>query len=370
MDQEARLVHDIYAAALDERPWQDVVDQSVKLFDATGAFMFTVFVPEEQSGCAVFRGLPDDDVVQFLKEAAEVDVWYHTLVRRYRSLPTGFTYRTSDLISEGDLRRTRFFADYLHPSGIGQCLGTVVGDGSSEDSPLTPFSLFRPFGAAPFTKADESRLKRLQSHLTRAMAVRQRLQTAGLGMAALAMERVSVAVVVLSRDRRVLLANPAAEDVFSRSPHTFVRNGFLCASEPVQTAAIAKALEACGSYQFDSKFSLSIRLGGPPGGGVVIRLVPPPAATPKGSRAAAIGFIAVEGRPAHDLQTVMTTLYKLSPAEAALVKALSEGLTPEAFGDQRGVALSTVKTQLQSVFSKTGTRRQSDLMRLAYSIAQ
>jgi len=60
----------------------------------------------------------------------------------------------------------------------------------------------------------------------------------------------------------------------------------------------------------------------------------------------------------------MTTLCKLTPAEAALVKALSEGLTPEAFGDQRGVGLATVKRHLQSVFSKTGTRRQSARARL------
>ncbi|MBE2242544.1 MAG: response regulator transcription factor [Burkholderiaceae bacterium] len=66
----------------------------------------------------------------------------------------------------------------------------------------------------------------------------------------------------------------------------------------------------------------------------------------------------------------MAALYRLTPGEAALVKALTNGTTMEAFAEARQVSLATVKTQLQSTFAKTNTRRQSDLMRLAYSIAR
>jgi len=37
VDHESQLVRDMYAAALNERPWQDVVDQVVKLFHAPDA---------------------------------------------------------------------------------------------------------------------------------------------------------------------------------------------------------------------------------------------------------------------------------------------------------------------------------------------
>jgi len=45
VDQEAQLVHDIYAAALEERSWQDVLQDTVRLFHASSAQMFTTFVP-------------------------------------------------------------------------------------------------------------------------------------------------------------------------------------------------------------------------------------------------------------------------------------------------------------------------------------
>ena len=75
------------------------------------------------------------------------------------------------------------------------------------------------------------------------------------------------------------------------------------------------------------------------------------------------------GQTALDVQAVVAMLYKLTPAETALVLALSNGATPEHFAEQRSISLATVKTQLQAVFAKTGTRRQSDLMRLVFSIA-
>ena len=66
---------------------------------------------------------------------------------------------------------------------------------------------------------------------------------------------------------------------------------------------------------------------------------------------------------------MMGALYRLTGAEVALVKHLCSGASIEDFAERRLVRLATVKTQLQSVFGKTGTRRQSDLMRLAFSIA-
>lgn len=54
----------------------------------------------------------------------------------------------------------------------------------------------------------------------------------------------------------------------------------------------------------------------------------------------------------------------------ALVLSLSEGLTPEAHSEARGVSMNTIRTHLKSVFHKMQVRRQADLMRLVYSIVR
>ena len=336
-------------------------------------FLFTPFVPESDGGLSVFHGFPEHEAKKFLGEVAAVDVWYLELLRRHGSLRTGLLWQSDALLPEATLRRTRFFNDHLAPCGIGRCLDAIVGDGRAGELPLAPLCFYRPLGSEPFSPVDERRLSALRPHVSRAMAVRQRLHAAAQGHAALAVERISTAVAVLARDRRILLANPAAEALFATPGQArLARGGRLCAGEPAQLAALERALAACAACKFDAddRLSLSVRLAGPPGSGVVARLVPPPRSMPQQGRAAAIAFIAREGHSALDLQGMMAALYRLTPSEAALVKALAEGMTKEAFADRRQVSPATVKTQLQQVFVKTGTRRQSELVRLVHSIAR
>ena len=62
-------------------------------------------------------------------------------------------------------------------------------------------------------------------------------------------------------------------------------------------------------------------------------------------------------------------LFDLSPAEARLAQLLADGLSMEEAALQLGVSRNTVRSQLQSVFAKTGTNRQGDLVRLLLSSA-
>ncbi len=48
-----------------------------------------------------------------------------------------------------------------------------------------------------------------------------------------------------------------------------------------------------------------------------------------------------------------------------LLLALAQGATLQEFADQRGVELSTLRSQLKNLFAKTGKTRQSELIRLA-----
>ena len=57
----------------------------------------------------------------------------------------------------------------------------------------------------------------------------------------------------------------------------------------------------------------------------------------------------------------------LTGAEERLLNALVAGERLRAYADRTGVSLATVKTHLQSLFDKTGERRQTDLVRRALS---
>jgi len=54
--------------------------------------------------------------------------------------------------------------------------------------------------------------------------------------------------------------------------------------------------------------------------------------------------------------------FKLTPAEAALAKALKSGMSLSEAAEARGVSRNTARTHLARLLAKTGSRRQSELV--------
>jgi pimeloyl-ACP methyl ester carboxylesterase/DNA-binding CsgD family transcriptional regulator len=63
----------------------------------------------------------------------------------------------------------------------------------------------------------------------------------------------------------------------------------------------------------------------------------------------------------------LISYYALTPAEARLTQKLVSGLTLDTYATEQGISLSTVKTQLKAVFSKTGVNRQAELIAALYT---
>ena len=67
---------------------------------------------------------------------------------------------------------------------------------------------------------------------------------------------------------------------------------------------------------------------------------------------------------------VIQELFGLTPAEADVGVLLSEGANAESIATMRGVATSTVRSQLRTLFLKTGTQRQGELVRRLLTLPQ
>jgi len=63
-------------------------------------------------------------------------------------------------------------------------------------------------------------------------------------------------------------------------------------------------------------------------------------------------------------EQTLRELFGLTPAEARLARAIFEGLSPGEAAASFGVSPHTVRVQLGHIFAKTGTNRQSELVRL------
>lgn len=82
---------------------------------------------------------------------------------------------------------------------------------------------------------------------------------------------------------------------------------------------------------------------------------------------AAVTFYHPRSAPAVDEQ-VLATAFDLSPAECRIVHLLVDGFTPKEIAARVSVQYDTVRKQLQSIYLKTATRRQPDLLRLLMNL--
>jgi DNA-binding CsgD family transcriptional regulator len=68
-------------------------------------------------------------------------------------------------------------------------------------------------------------------------------------------------------------------------------------------------------------------------------------------------------------ERVLQKLFQLTPAETRLARSISSGDTLEEAARTLGIKVCTARTQLASIFAKTGTNRQSQLTVLLVHVA-
>jgi DNA-binding CsgD family transcriptional regulator len=81
-------------------------------------------------------------------------------------------------------------------------------------------------------------------------------------------------------------------------------------------------------------------------------------------RPTAVLFIIDPDRNPVPSEKLLQTLYHLTPAEIRVCTHLLEGKSLVDAAELVGISINTAKTHLKSAFSKTGTARQSQLIKL------
>jgi DNA-binding CsgD family transcriptional regulator len=82
-------------------------------------------------------------------------------------------------------------------------------------------------------------------------------------------------------------------------------------------------------------------------------------------RAVAAVFVVTGEGAAHTPINAIATLYDFTPAESQIFALLCQGKSVTETAAALGIAKSTARTHLLRVFSKTGCKRQAELVALA-----
>jgi DNA-binding CsgD family transcriptional regulator len=303
-------------------------------------------------------------VESYSRYYAALNPWLITPVK----YPPGVVLTTDYVISYAELMQTEYYQDWCRPLDFDIAVGINVLQDDSHSMWVTAV------GRRTDLERDRhivGRLRRLATHLLRVAQLNQQLgglETRTVA-AEVALDRLTTALIVINRSGRVVHMNAAAGRIISNNDGLSVINNGLTTANQDQCQDLRRLMAGALRATKD--------IAAVPGGVARInrqseQMPYEVLVTPLSENALASSFCgplaAVFIRDPEAKITAssdwLQRLYALTRAESRLMNALLAGDTLEKCAERFAVSKETLRSQLKSIFLKTGTSSQIELIRL------
>lgn len=352
---EPQLVDRIYEAAVATELWPAVLEDIGQSVNAMGA----VFISISPSGtdwiCAsrLEKHMSDYAAAGW---AADTEHTGPLFADTHAGFRAETAYRTVAEIEALPVKR-----EFIIPRGLIAAAASVF-QGASNDA---LYMTVEGFCSHTLAERAVPVLDQLRPHIGRALSLSSKVRQARTDALVSGLEVAGVGAAVLGRDRKLRAAN----ETFQRTLGAVMieRVGALLFTDAFVQAAVEAALACRADESSKTVASVGVRIS-EEATPIVLHLVP------LRGRARDVcgsdGVLMLTARAANEMlpnADLLKLLFDLTPAEAQIARLLAEGMTIAQVSRATSTSQMTVRTQLRSVFLKTGTRRQVDLVRLLIS---
>ena len=353
-DELLALIDPIYGAAADIDRWPAVLETIADAFGASDASLSAVSQRD-----VPWLVAPRTDPA-FLQSYGE---YYHPLNlfwQRAASLPIGTVVTDQMVLPRETLRASQFFNEWSRPQGYLSVMGATL---LAEDDWRVEFVV--P-GKHEFGPEHLKLYEAIAPHLKRAVQLNHRLQTLALDRhySFTALDSIGQGVIIVDARARVLFANRACDSAFKDGLR--LNDLTLCGGSSSETARLHLAIAASAQgNETDTRDAISIsrRESRSALSLLIIPLRSEVEAIARYHRAAIIFVTDPENVVLPDDKQLQRK-FGLTNAEIALVHELIGGGSLQTVADKLNIKIATARTHLHRIFTKTGTSRQAELMRL------
>lgn len=356
MNAVLRLIEDIYEAGARPEHWDATLNH---IAEATGSGDVTMGSQTPSQVKIVLSARTDPDYVRSYSE------YYHTrnpMQMASHVQPMGRAVLDAMIMDIERFKAGEFFNDWCKPQGFltGGSINLAASGGWRATIMFSGPSHY-----------DAEKLKLLDAvapHLCRAFQLNQVLhETQALGLSAMAaLEHVEKGAFTVDRRGRTRAVNAVAERILALNDGLFLRDGRLSAALSAETAAIERAIANCERGMVDAAgATLSItRSRGRSQLSLLCIPFPAPSSWPGFERQTALIFVTDHDARLEQQTRRLRDRFGLTPAEAALAWEIVRSGGRQNAAVNRGISVATARSQLTSIFDKTGVRRQAELVRL------
>lgn len=364
------LAADLYDAALDPALWRPALGRVRDFVGGASAGIVTKNASANRGFVCFDDGsIAPDDTAAYFDRYVALDP---CTTGHYYATPDS-PVSTADLIPYPEFVETRFYREWARPQGLVDYMGAAI---EKSGTSAVVFNVMRHQSDGLFDEAARRRMRLVAPHVQRAVAIGQAvdLKTAATASFADVLDGLSTGVFLTGEDGRVMHANDAGRALLAEGEGIYLSGGRLAAHQP-EARQVLGMLGAGRSNDAVSRRpgGTDIALRSRQGEHYAAHLLPLESGN---RRDLASPFRAVNAVFVHKAKLAppsgvecIARHHRLTPTELRVLIAIVDAGSVPLAAEALGVAESTVKTHLASLYGKTGTSRQADLVKLVAGYA-
>jgi DNA-binding CsgD family transcriptional regulator len=366
------LLATLYAAPLEPGNWQVFLDQLCSLTDISSGYLVGSH-PSQGNLVLAGGGLNfDPEVFRLYNEHyGASDPYRDPLLAN----PRVGLIQGEDLVPHTALLESELYNEVLSRYDL-EYMNMLSCKCTTDSAEL--LSLWRSPKHGPLNKEAIHLLETLLPHIQTALHLRTRVAASDTSnlFSETTLDAMSIAAFLVTREGRIRHRNQRAA-AYLQHPDLqhpdglSLRHGRLTISNSLESAQLQRLIAGATS---------SSRDGAPPGGAMKvsrnhaqpplqIAVIPVPEHNPiAGDEPCALVFVSDPSSSPRPRAAIMRQLYRLSPTESRLADLLMEGFEVREAAELLSITLETCRFHLKRVLAKTGTSRQTELLRLMLSL--
>lgn len=359
-----RLLAPLLACVEDEGNWPRFLAELTLQCRSQASILFMHDYRSHSVPYFVSHGVDEHMKAQYIARLGAVNPW----VAEQESMSEGSVVLSHELASDASIPSSQYYAEFLRPLGIRHAVGSNI---LKSDGRAVKLGVLRSPKFGSMGERERRLLYTLMPSLQSVLRMRSRLEAleSRNRMNWAAIESLSVGVVFLDRSGKVCCMNAAADEACEAADGISIDDqGRLSAYEGrdrewLRTTIDKLRCSNSGTTPTTTVGSVHRRSGKQP---FSVR-IEPIGGTSAGTAAMAeiVVFVCDPDRSPRDLESMLSSIWGLTPAEARIAGCLVRGLSLKEASAHLGITEGTARFFSKQVFAKTSTHGQTEFVRIA-----
>ncbi len=285
--------------------------------------------------------------------------------------PKGSILTRQAFLSDQEYGKSALFREVLSHVNVWHVMGEVV---MRTANTVALIGFIRPRRSKVFNDDKIETYRHLSPHIDRALRLHRLVDRLDVQRkeAAEVLDRLPLGVILVDAGGRVITMNRSASDIAKRADGLQVDGGGICRAEGAkERARLADMIARAANSEPgpSAQKAGAMRIPRPSQLRPLSVLVAPLTGKEprQGRRGSAVLYVRDPESPQTTSAAVLADAYGLTASEAKLLQALIQGKRLEDMARDFKVTINTLRTHLKSIFRKTDTKRQSELLSLVLS---